>query len=64
MTDDDNNPLVEELADARERIAELEQHAERQAAAARVSSNPEEALRQLQGEAALAAVQRARKENR
>ena len=55
--------LTEELAASNERIAELEQQAERQAAAERVSSDPEEALRQLQGEAALSAITDARRRN-
>ncbi|MEJ7656899.1 MAG: hypothetical protein WKF33_07705 [Thermoleophilaceae bacterium] len=54
--------LIEELAASNERIAELEAQAE-QRAAALVSGDPEEALRELQGAAVMDAITDARRRN-
>ena len=65
MTDhiDPNNPLVTELADARERVAVLEQRLEEQQARTATPEEHQEAVERAEGQKILDAVQRGRDKN-
>lgn len=56
MPDDNNDPLIEALADARERIAQLEQAQAAQQAASMSPEQREAAQRRAEGQALLDAV--------